>query len=306
MLLGPMAHASAQTTPVDTRPAAAVMPENALQAGAHVALPRLSVAAIMIEAGQALLWDHSQEQYVAVRVGDAFRGFTVTSIALDQVALSRGNQHFLLSRTSDTLDMKSPWPRAGGTAATGQAVELADPYAAELQAPAPAFPAPAVELVDPYAAGSHARAPHGATEGRRVGALGSPAMVLEPRPAARGALGPPAMVLEPRPRAREVPEERYTVERREIDAAMADFQSLGTEVQVELTRVGVNVIAVAPTSLPYRMGLRAGDVILAVDGLPIASMNDAAAIYAHLLEAQDTIVTIKRGDRLIRMRYRFA
>lgn len=313
--VGPMAHANPPAAPVGALPTtAAAMPEKV--SPAQVASPRVSVAAVMIETGQALLWDHLQEQYVLVRPGDGFQGFIVTAVAPDQVVLSRDNQHFLLPRTSDTLDLDSRRPRAGSTAATGQSVALVDPYAAELHAPAASAVSaePAVELVDPYAAqGSHhARAfDAAAAPVDRVGDLGIPAMVLEPRAPATTRTRPrgtamPAPVVQAQADARAVREERYTVQRREIDEAMADFQSLGKQVQVELTQAGVHVTAVASSSLPHRMGLRAGDVILTVDGRSIASLDDAAAIYAQLLDARGTTVTVRRGERLIHMRYRFA
>jgi S1-C subfamily serine protease len=105
--------------------------------------------------------------------------------------------------------------------------------------------------------------------------------------------------------AASVRDEQHSLSRREFDAAISDFNALGRDVQVTQVADGVRVDEVAASSLPYRMGIRAGDVVLDVDGKKIRTMNDAAAVYARLMDADRFSVKVKRGAGVITLRYQF-
>lgn len=103
-----------------------------------------------------------------------------------------------------------------------------------------------------------------------------------------------------------VSQERYSVSRREFDAVITDFHSLGKELQIALESQGVRIRDVAHGSLFYRLGLRPGDLVLSVDDQPIRGVDDAAAIYAQLMESKAFKVHVQRGVDTVVLSYRFA
>jgi hypothetical protein len=333
--------------------------------------PRASVAAIMQEAGQALLWDSARGEYVVVRAGAVFQGFHVSAISAEQVVLSRGNQHFVLPRMSEAPDLTRRSPADVDQTASPAQGGLVDPYAVTSAPAQPTTglapqtpgtgPGPATQApLDPYAAPA---APPPAffspdelppTPGPMdpYAASAAPAPVT-PAPVMPGPVAPslPSSLLQSRvkpmprssaesrtaaePRKREEPsapvaasdtarvtsmprpviqsqgeaaalrDEQHSLSRKEFDAAISDFDALGRDMQVSLTGDGVRVDEVAAGSLAHRMGVRAGDVVLDVDGKKLRSMNDAAAIYARLIDAERFAVKVRRGTGIITLRYQF-
>lgn len=330
--------------------------------------PRASVAAIMQEAGQALLWDSARGEYVVVRAGAVFQGFHVSAISTEQVVLSRGNQHFVLPRMSEAPDLARRSPAGAELTAPAAQGGLVDPYAATsapaqpmtglapqpgagpapsaqapldpYASPAPVSPAPAFfspdELpptpgpMDPYAAPA---APAPATPAPVAPSLPSSLLESRVKPLPRAGAESRAVAAEPRksqepgapvaasdtarvtatPRpvsqsqdeAASLRDEQHSLSRKEFDAAISDFDALGRDMQVAQTADGVRVDEVAPGSLAHRMGVRAGDVVLDVDGKKLRNMNDAAAIYARLMDAERFAVKVRRGTGIITLRYRF-
>ncbi len=95
----------------------------------------------------------------------------------------------------------------------------------------------------------------------------------------------------------QVPQESVSIRRTALDAALADLPSLSERIEVNLSTKGIEVLRVAPGSLPHQLGLRAGDLVTAVDGTPITSLNEAASVYARLIDASELRMTVKRGAR---------
>ena len=60
---------------------------------------------------------------------------------------------------------------------------------------------------------------------------------------------------------------------------------------------------VRPGSFVSRVGLRAGDVILRVDGRPINKLEDAAAAYAWLRVTDRFTVDVLRAGQPMRLHY---
>jgi hypothetical protein len=332
--------------------------------------PRATVVAILQESGQALLWDGVRGEYVLVRAGAMFQDFHVSAISGDQVVLSRGNQHFVLTRIADAPDLRggvhaaapapaapvaAPAPAAPAPAAPVPAQGVADPYAASgappqpipgiapfsAQAPvdpyaspapyapaqAPAFFAPDELPPAPYAPAPQAPAffapdelppapgpmdPYVAPAAPAPVAPSLPSSLLESRvkPMPRASTEPrvtsmPRPVIQPQGEAAPLRDEQHTLSRKEFDAAISDFDALGRDMRVAQTADGVRVDEVAAGSLAYRMGVRAGDVVLDVDGKKLRSMSDAAAIYARLMDAEQFAVKVRRGAGIITLRYRF-
>jgi S1-C subfamily serine protease len=69
---------------------------------------------------------------------------------------------------------------------------------------------------------------------------------------------------------------------------------------------GFQLVRVHPGSFVSRVGLRAGDVILRVDGRPINRLEDAAAAYAWLRVTDRFTVDVLREGTPMRLHYLIA
>ena len=233
-------------------------------------------------------------------------------------------------------------PETGSTTSTGlSAGDVLDPYTPSSPPPAPpAVPRPEVVL-DPYGASDRLNRTSG-QGAKRSGAGRSPDYpieragelstdhVLDPYatpssplpPTSRrppplydesGPLQPESSAPVPQPVPQPAPQvdptptrtKRYKVSRRKFDAATSDFHALGQVVRVSMSEEGVRIDELVRRSFFYRIGLRAGDVILNVDGRKVRDVNDAAEVYAHLLTAKRFVVDVRRGSDIVRLRYRF-
>ena len=83
--------------------------------------------------------------------------------------------------------------------------------------------------------------------------------------------------------------------RSEVDGALADFARLAAAVRGSFSASGLAVDAVAEGSIFARAGLRAGDVVTAVDGAPLRSLDAAANLYARASSTKALTAQIVRG-----------
>jgi S1-C subfamily serine protease len=90
--------------------------------------------------------------------------------------------------------------------------------------------------------------------------------------------------------------------RREVEAALADFGAVAAAFHATFTPAGVNVAAVLDGSLFAKVGLRAGDVIAAVDGRPLRSLDDVAALYARAGALRAITAQVIRGGQPVMLR----
>lgn len=256
----------------------------------------------------------------------------------------QGNEHFVLPRTSDTSEITDIKGKRGDSRRvlppaswqpSGTATELLDPYPAPVTATIGD-----ISVIDPYGTLgpiNSVTAPPGmrATASASTATVQSPApSVVQPvvRAPAQPAMQPAPQPVQPVQPAQPVPpvtrpapgsapqpdgaaparaepakvvRESYTVSRREFDNAVMDFHALSKEIQIELAEQGVRIRDLARGSLFHRLGLRAGDVVLSVDEQPIRGVDDAAAVYARLMDAKKFVVQGKRGADTIILSYRF-
>jgi hypothetical protein len=215
-------------------------------------------------------------------------------------------------------------PSAGPTGPTGPtdpyagapsagAPGPADPYAV---APSTGAPGPA----DPYAGAPSAGAPGPADpyamELREVRAPApppppavAPAPVMPPTPAiAPPSITPPmpAPVIAPAPAIgpaiAPAPAADPVLARREVDAALADFGALAVAFRASFTPAGVKVESILDGSLFSKAGLRAGDVIASVEGRPLRSLEDVAALYARAGTLRVVTAQVVRGGKPLTLR----
>jgi serine protease Do len=111
-----------------------------------------------------------------------------------------------------------------------------------------------------------------------------------PRPTAAA---PPASEI----RTAVAPADTVVVARAELDGALADFAALSTAVRGSFSTSGLAVDQIAGGTIFERAGLRAGDVVTAVDGSRLRSLDDAANLYARASTARTITAQIIRNGR---------
>jgi hypothetical protein len=256
----------------------------------------------------------------------------------------QGNQHFVLPRTSDTSDITDVEGKHGHSRQTGPrtswqpsgtATELLDPYPAPVtaiiggisvldpygtQGPINSVTAPSGLRVSASAPIASVQAPAQSPLQPAVPPIVQPAVQPAPQPsqpasrpapdsapvaAAQPDTAAPAKTAPVSSAPAKVIRERYSVSRREFDAAVMDFHALSKEIQIELAEQGVRIRDLARGSLFHRLGLRAGDVVLSVDEQAIRGVDDAAAVYARLMDAKKFVAQVQRGADTVILSYRF-
>jgi hypothetical protein len=85
--------------------------------------------------------------------------------------------------------------------------------------------------------------------------------------------------------------------RGDVDGALADFAGLAAAVRGGFSASGLSVDAVGEGTIFQRAGLRAGDVVTAVDGARLRSLDDAANLYARASTASAITAQILRGGK---------
>ena len=90
--------------------------------------------------------------------------------------------------------------------------------------------------------------------------------------------------------------------RGDVDGALADFARLAAAVHGSFSPAGLAVDQVADGTIFQRAGLRAGDVITAVDGVRLRSLDDAANLYARASTARSIAAQIVRGGKPMLLR----
>jgi S1-C subfamily serine protease len=90
--------------------------------------------------------------------------------------------------------------------------------------------------------------------------------------------------------------------RAEVDTALADFAKLTTAMHGSFTASGVAVESVGDGTIFARAGLRAGDLITAVDGTQLRSLDDAANLYARASSAKALTAQIVRNGAPVTLR----
>ncbi len=175
---------------------------------------------------------------------------------------------------------------APATDATAASVVTAAPATAVTAAAATAAPPTAGEgPADPYGpppAPTTAPTPATATATDAAPAP-APAPAIVPAPAAAAELA-------------------TTLGRAEVDRALLDFGRLSTSAKGAFTPAGLRLDKLVESSLYFKAGLRAGDVVTAVDGKPLHSIDDAADLYARSTGVKAAIVSVIRDGKPMTLR----
>ena len=99
---------------------------------------------------------------------------------------------------------------------------------------------------------------------------------------------------------------RYTVEREQLAAQMRTPDFLRQATMIPSKSGGFQVQQIQAGSLYEKLGLRAGDVIKAVNGQPINSADDAIRLYQQIPNIGSVQMEITRGGKAENLYYQFA
>lgn len=92
------------------------------------------------------------------------------------------------------------------------------------------------------------------------------------------------------------------IARSELDAALGDFTKTAGTFRAAFTPDGLRFDAVAEGSLLAKAGLRKGDLVTYVDGKPLRSLDDAAALYARAGSMRSTTIQVARDGKNVTLR----
>jgi len=90
--------------------------------------------------------------------------------------------------------------------------------------------------------------------------------------------------------------------RTDLDAALADFGRLAASFRATFTPEGLRFDAIDDGTLLAKAGLHKGDVVTAVDGRPLRSLDDAANLYARSSTVKSATVQVLRGGKPVTLR----
>lgn len=96
--------------------------------------------------------------------------------------------------------------------------------------------------------------------------------------------------------------QNITVRRSQIDTAVKDVNTLMKQIRIRPHFTngkpdGFRLTGIRPNSIFYNMGLKSGDIITAVDGKDIESVDDALKFYQNLQSSSKVQLQIKRRGR---------
>jgi general secretion pathway protein C len=91
--------------------------------------------------------------------------------------------------------------------------------------------------------------------------------------------------------------QKRTLRRSQVQAALSDIDQLQSQARIRSHSEGFQIYRIRRNSIFRRMGLRNGDIITAIGGRAITSVNDAYEIWRDLTAGRDTSVEFKRRGR---------
>ena len=268
------------------------------------------VVRILEDTKQALLFDRTNGgSHVLVSVGEKVGIYTVDAIDEDEVTLSANGTQVVLAAPdrswrrraidAEKIAEKPATKPAKTEPAPSDPYATADKGSAD-KAPIDPYKAP----VDPYGDEPvrEVKAPHWIEpiDGGNVRSTSAdgktPATPTPTTPATTPRTPPATTPATTTPPATPVAADP-ALTRREVNAALADFALLTNSVRGSFTPAGVKIDTVLDGSMFARAGLRAGDVITLIDGRPMRSLDDAAALYARASTARLVIAQVIRGGK---------
>lgn len=266
----------------------------------------LRVVRVMPDTHQALLFDKTQGTHVLVEQGKSIDGYLVEDIDEDEVTLVGDSgteivlaapdyRHHHDDDKAEKIEKKPAAPQ--------------DPYASSPQ--------------DPYAETPIAVGEGGVRTTEAPSAAAAPTAVrVAEAPTAAPTTAPATVVATPPvpaapPPATEAPSAAWTssapppivaadapiaLTRADVNASLANFSKLAGSIHGSFTADGARLDAIAPDSLFAKAGLHNGDVISAVDGQPLKSLDAAASLYARAAGVKTLTLSVIRAAKPLTLR----
>ncbi len=100
----------------------------------------------------------------------------------------------------------------------------------------------------------------------------------------------------------------FSLHRPGLDAMLADPGALARSARMVPARegdafVGFKLYAIRPGSVPAALGLKNGDLLRTVNGLPLANPQQALEAYTRLRKATEVTLVVTRGGQPLTLRY---
>lgn len=110
------------------------------------------------------------------------------------------------------------------------------------------------------------------------------------------------------PITRSMARRRISLSRAQVDDAMSNINDLMTQINIQPHSEngqpdGMALNNIRPNSIFRRMGLRNGDVLTAIDGRPITTVDQALKLYEDLRSSDSANIEIKRRGRPTTIEY---
>jgi membrane-associated protease RseP (regulator of RpoE activity) len=222
----------------------------------------LRVVRVMPDTHQALLYDKTAGTHVLVEQGKSIDGYLVEDIDEDEVTLVGDTGTEIVLAAPDYRHRHDDDDKPAKTDKKPAAPQ--DPYAS------------ASSPQDPYAEPPIAAA-DGAVRTTEAPAAAAAPTAPTTAPATVTAAPAPAPVTTDVPPPAVAADAPIALARADVNASLANFGKLAGSIHGSFTADGARLDAIAPDSLFAKAGLRNGDVIAAVDGLPLTSLYARAA-----------------------------
>lgn len=308
----------------------------------HKARTGLRVVRILPESNQALLFDKNRGTHVLAEVGATIDGYTVDAIDEDEVTLSATGKELVLSAPSASAGRSAslreeraekPAPRKAPADPYADDAEPVVTAHATLDATGAILDGALDAPIDPYAEPKvrevSAPTPIIVGEGGiRVADAGPAAPIVDAGPAPQTTHKPDPSWMSPpaaptattattatTPTAGEAPTDPYAAEepaapvitptvlsRTELNRALADFGTLTGLVRGGFTAQGARLDTVAEGSIFAKAGLRAGDIVTAVDNQPLRTIDDAADLYVRASATRAANISVVRAGKPLTLR----
>ena len=269
----------------------------------------LRVVKILMDSEQVLLFDKNRGRHVLVEVGDTVGDYTVSAIGEEEVTLAGKDMPVeILLAAPGTKPKKAAAKKPVAEADVAPEVTPEDPYAeAKPVAKAPADPYADEEAEEAPAVEKPIRAVQwGQPKAEGEKTTSSPFANAEPpKPSAdvakRGTMSKTeeaSVMADAMVAATAAPTNAPAkLSKKDVNAALADFGALAGSIDAAFAPAGLEIKQVKAGSVFAKAGLAAGDVVTAVDGKPLKTLDDAADLYARAGAMKAATVQVIRGGK---------
>jgi hypothetical protein len=273
----------------------------------------LRVVKVLPDSEQALLFDKNRGRHILVEIGEAVGDYTVAAIDEDEVTLTGKDLpvEVVLAAPESRKERRAKKAARDAKAAaavveaeTATDAAPADPYGEEepreasVEAPIRATQW-GTSRTDGAEGEKSSTSPFAnmsadaAKPSEDVANAGKPPVAKKPAPAPTAEIE----TADVEPAVKATAEGPTRLSKKEVSAALDNFAVLAAAIDGSFTQTGLTLEKVQAGSVFAKAGLSAGDVVTAVDGKPLRSIDDAADLYARAGSMKSASVQIVRAGK---------